>query len=380
MKVLSISTDRNIFKKESAVRARMIEYGSLFDELHIIVFTNKKFNDEQISSNVWIYPTNSWSRWFYIRNAVRIGSRVIRNRRFEKTKDVITAQDPFETGLSGLKLKKLFGLPLHVQIHTDFMSPYFWRHSLLNWMRMGIACKVLRVADAVRVVSKRIKDSIEKKKLTKMSVDIDILPIFVDIKSFTEAPALMDLKKKYPQFNFIILMASRLTREKNIPLAFKMMRRLKIVYPKVGLVVVGEGREKSKLKGLAKHLGINSSVIFEPWQEDIASYYKTANMFLSTSQYEGYGLSMVEAIASHCPVVGTDAGIAPELLHDGEVSFVCPVGDAACLFENVNKLISDTPLRERFVHEAFARIDTIAILDKAEYLKRYKESITAALR
>ena len=36
-----ISTDRKIFEEGSAVRARMIEYGKLFDELHIVVFTKR---------------------------------------------------------------------------------------------------------------------------------------------------------------------------------------------------------------------------------------------------------------------------------------------------------------------------------------------------
>lgn len=385
MKILSISTDRSIFKNGSSARIRIAEYGGLFEELHVIIFTKKwgGFKKEQISSNVWIYSTNSWTRWLYINNATRIATNIIKISNFRKNKDVVSVQDPFETGLVGLKLKKIFKLALHVQIHTDFLSPYFAKHSFINRVRVAIARRVLTKADAVRAVSWRIKRSLEEQKIT--TAPTMVVPIFVDIRAISGAETKenslrVDLLKKYPQFNFIILTASRLAPEKNIPLAFEMMKKLIKIYPGVGLVVVGEGEEKGRLVSLATRLGISQNVIFEPWQKDIISYYKSANVFLSTSKYEGYGLSMVEAVAARCPTVSTDAGVAPDLLRSGEVSFVCSVNDSGCLFEKVKMLILDTPLRGRFVHEAFDRLHKITFGSKEEYLNKYKESVESAVQ
>ncbi len=384
MKVLSISTDRNIFKKDSAVRARMIKYGTLFDELHIVVFTknSQPAETEKISGNIWVYPTKSWTKWLFLKDAKRIGSSIIKTHKFEKTKDVVTVQDPFETGLVGLKLKRNFNLPLHVQIHTDFLNPYFKTHSLSNWVRVMMAQRVISKADGTRVVSERIRFSLERSNLTQKP--IMVLPVFVDIAKFEGAAGShtsgSNLKEKYPQFNFIILMASRLTTEKNIPLAFGVMQKLVEKYPRAGLVVVGEGPLKKYLLNLTKKLNIHKNVVFENWQNDLTNYYRTANIFLSTSQYEGYGLSMVEATASHCLVVATDAGVAPELLGNQEGSLVCPVGDANCLSEKIEKLISDTGLRESLVHEAFGKLDRVVVRSESGYLKSYKESIMNALQ
>lgn len=54
--VISIGSDRNLFKEGSAVRARQVEYGKLFTELHVVVFTTgKSFPAKvQIAPNVWI--------------------------------------------------------------------------------------------------------------------------------------------------------------------------------------------------------------------------------------------------------------------------------------------------------------------------------------
>src|SRR3989344_1163711 len=137
MKVLSIGSDRNIFKEGSAVRARMLEYGRLFEELHIIVFVNRfKINDlgfkvkkVQISKNIWVYPTHSLSRWFYVFDAIRIGKSIIEKARNDF---VVSGQDPFECGLAASRIAHLFTVPLHIQIHTDFLSPHFRSASLLN--------------------------------------------------------------------------------------------------------------------------------------------------------------------------------------------------------------------------------------------------------
>ncbi len=377
MKIISIGTDRNLFLKDSHVRARSVEYGSLFDELYFVVFSLKKLGlkKEQIAPNVWIYPTNSSLKIFYIKNAVTIARQIYHERNFSPQNVVVTCQDPFETGLVGLKLKKILHTPLHIQIHTDLFNRFFLRDSLLNRIRVYIAKKVLLRADAVRVVSKKIAESLVKKQWFKKTPDV--LPIFVDIEKIINAPVSTDLKKKYPQFNFVIFMASRLTKEKNIFLAFRALKSIIQKYPKVGLVVVGEGSQKNTLENFVNGNNLSKNVVFESWQNDLASYYKTADLFLLTSDYEGYGMTIIEAVASHCPVVSTDVGIASDILKDGDV-FVCPVRDEKCLIEKIENYIENNSLRETSVHEFFARLPLVTSVSKTAYLNDYKKSIESA--
>lgn len=110
-------------------------------------------------------------------------------------------------------------------------------------------------------------------------------------------------------------MASRLTREKNIGLAIEAIREIIKSKPRTGLVIVGSGQESEKLKAKSAKLNLEKNVIFEPWidQETLYSYYKTADLFLVTSLYEGYGMTLVEALAAGCPIVSTDIGVAREM-------------------------------------------------------------------
>jgi glycosyltransferase involved in cell wall biosynthesis len=55
-----------------------------------------------------------------------------------------------------------------------------------------------------------------------------------------------------------------------------------------------------------------------------------------TSEYEGYGMTLIEALAASCPIVTTKVGIAKtDLFKDGVNSFVCPVGDVDCLSKKI---------------------------------------------
>lgn len=373
MKVISIGSDRNLFKDGSAVRQRQIEYGTLFDELHIIVFTKFGFEKKvQLSPNVWVYATNSFSKLTYVTRAVKIAGRIVKERNMKRMDALVTVQDPFESGLVGMRIKKKFGIPLHVQIHTDFLNPRFVQESPLNKVRVNIARRVLPHADGVRVVSQKVLESLKGIKLG-FNVKPIVLPIFVDVSKYENAVVTTNLKEKYSQFNFIILVASRLTSEKNIPLALNVFKEITRRYQKIGLVIVGSGPERSRLENLVEDLNLGHSVVFEEWQSDLASYYKTAHMLLLTSNFEGYGLTIVEAIAAGCPVVSTDVGIADILLQDG-ISLVCPIGDKVCLVDKISRLIEDQGLRLNFAQEAGSRIEKIAIVDKNAYLEAYKQS------
>ena len=313
-----ISTDCKIFEEGSAVRARQAEYAREWDEVHIVVFEKKRSGENKesvVSSNCWAYSTQSWSRFMYPFDAIRLGRFIIAKRGITE----ITCQDSSLTAMTGVALKKEFHVPLEIQLHEDIGSPNF-TYTFQNKIRKMLAVSYLPKADMIRAVSNKIKNyligslKIEDAKIT-------VRPIFVDVEKIKNTPIVdgADLHKKYPQFEKIVLMASRLTTEKNIELAIKSWPEIIKATPKVGLIVVGEGNKKADLVKLTSSLGLNrgtfNSVIFESWadQATLASYYKTANLFLNTSLFEGYGMTLVEAQAAGCRIVSTDVGVARDV-------------------------------------------------------------------
>ncbi len=307
MEILSISRDKRFFEDNSDVLKRHIGYANNLDRLDIIVFTlkNSNFRDKKISSKFWVYPTNSFCRWLYLIDATRIGRRLIKP-------DLITAQDPFECGLVAWLLSRFFGSELELQVHTDIGSRYFRKESFINKLRFLIAKILLPKASKIRVVNNRIKDFINL-KFNIENNKINVRPIFIDTENIRKSEIKTDLRKKYPQYEKIILMASRLSKEKNISLAILAFKEVIKNQNNTGLIIVGSGPEEYKLKSLVKKMNLESNIKFEPWTDDLVSYYKTTDLFLVTSFYEGYGMTIAEAKAANCPVISSDVGSARDL-------------------------------------------------------------------
>ncbi len=379
MKILMLSTDRNIFNEKSATRKRMIEYGELVEELHIIIFSKRGFKEKQISERVWVYPINSFLKFLYIFNAKKIGFKIIQNSE-DLAKWVISTQDPFETGWAGLKIlektkKKIDKLnaKLQIQIHTDFLSPYFKKESLLNRLRLFIASKTLKSANCVRVVSERIKNSLLENKEYFPSCDIKVLPIYVGKEEIQEKETSFDLPQKYPQFSFIILMVSRLEKEKNIGFAIETLSEVIKEYKKTGLVIVGSGSYRSRLKSKAEKLGIEENIIFEGEKDksEIIDYYKTANIFLNSSLYEGYARTIVEAGLCSLPILTTDVGLVGSILLPNEDLLVCNVNDKDCFVNKIKELIKDNGKRIVLKRNAKQKLNS-TLQEKQRYLEKIK--------
>lgn len=310
-KLLMISTDRKIFEEGSAVRARQVEYAKNWDEVHIVVFRKKQQSETVIAPNCWAYSTGSWSKFMYPFSAISLGRFIIEKRGITE----ITCQDASLTAMAGLSLKKQFNIPLEIQVHEDIGSPYFG-YSFSNKIRKTLALSYLPKADRIRVVSNRIKDYLIG-PLGIPAEKITVKPIVVDVQKIKNAPTIAnaDLHKRYPQFGKIVLMAGRLEKEKNFELAIRAWAQVMKVSPKSGLVIVGNGREETWLKKLAEQLSVAESILFEDWvdQATLFSFYKTADIFLNTSLFEGYGMTLVEAQAAGCRIVSTDVGVAREV-------------------------------------------------------------------
>jgi glycosyltransferase involved in cell wall biosynthesis len=173
-----------------------------------------------------------------------------------------------------------------------------------------IANYLIPRADCIRVVSKRLKDGLMNKyDLTNEPI---ILPIHLEIPLNMLSDRSNILRIKYPKFATIAVMISRLEKEKNFFMVLNAFRNLALKYPGVGLVIVGEGSMREKLEKTIVKLNLENRVIFEGWRENVIPYFLSADIFLSASNYEGYGRTLIEAATAGCPIVTTDVGVIGE--------------------------------------------------------------------
>ncbi|OGG80374.1 hypothetical protein A3A39_04280 [Candidatus Kaiserbacteria bacterium RIFCSPLOWO2_01_FULL_54_13] len=305
MRVLLISTDRTIFEEGSATRRRHRAYAKCFEELHVVSVSEGPMSAVR-DGNLTIYPVPPYGAFFRSLSRRIQATFSIAGIISRYNIDVVTVQDPFEVGLAALVGMMGTKAKFHVQVHTDFLSPEYARLSFINRARVFISGFVLRRASRIRVVSERIKASIQDKY--RLPVPITVLPIFTDVER-KNVSSDEGLRRRFEKHKTKLLVVSRLEPEKNVALALHSFAE-SAPYDSC-LIIVGSGRKRKALERQANFLGIRDRVYFEG-HVDPTQYYVIADVILVTSQYEGYGLVIVEALAAGKPVLSTDVGIARE--------------------------------------------------------------------
>ena len=108
--------------------------------------------------------------------------------------------------------------------------------------------------------------------------------------------------------------------------------------PEDRLMLLGSGPLEGALRDQARDLGLARKVIFAGFQPDPTPFYETADLFVLSSNYEGFGNVIVEALASGTPVVSTDCPSGPaEILKYGEFGTLVPVRDKKALAAAMQK-------------------------------------------
>jgi len=131
-----------------------------------------------------------------------------------------------------------------------------------------------------------------------------------------------------------ILTVGTMKAVKNHQLLLRAFARLD--QPDTRLMFVGDGAGREALLSLARDLSVTDQVIFAGFHPDPTPFYKTADLFVLSSDYEGFGNVILEAMACGTPVVSTDCPSGPaEILMNGKYGRLVPVGDAEKLAKGI---------------------------------------------
>lgn len=352
MKVLFVSNDPSIFDSASSTRARMRTYANALGELHIV--SPAKGAQETSEGNLFLYPVSAFPL-LRVHALTKRAREIIQARGIE----VVSAQDPFEQGLAAMQATLGTNARLHVQVHTDFLSPWFtksgnWRSPsvrmpFLNGYRRRMADRVLPAARGIRVVSVRVKQSLLARYGARIP-EPSVIPITVD----PVVPARVHLPSP---FTFSLVAVGRLEPEKRVEDILAAIKLVAAHYAMIGLFIVGDGRERSRLEGMVRSFGLEGRVIFLGERSDARALMGSAHAFIQASAYEGYSRTLIEAALAKIPIITTDVGIVGEVFKGYEHVLSVPVADPTALSLAIVGLMEDMRVRHEMpIHaEAAAR-------------------------
>ena len=144
------------------------------------------------------------------------------------------------------------------------------------------------------------------------------------------------------------LAIGRLASQKNFALLIEAFAKL--ARPDDRLTIVGEGPERAALEQLAARLGVANRLILAGHQRNVDSWLADADALVLSSDYEGLGIVVIEALAAGVPVVATDCSVNMAMLLEG-IGTLVPVGDAGALANAMGEILTRpcdvAALRER---------------------------------
>jgi len=162
----------------------------------------------------------------------------------------------------------------------------------------------------------------------------------------------------------VVLTMGRLAPEKNQGLLLRCSARLLAEGLEHRLVIVGHGEGEASLRWEAAALGLGAAVIFAGKTSEPQSWYRSADIFVLSSDLEGMPNALMEAQLFGLAAVTTAAGGAGEVVVDGETGIVVPVGDEEAFARSLGRLLTDEPLRHHLGVRARHRMLTELSLER----------------
>lgn len=174
----------------------------------------------------------------------------------------------------------------------------------------------------------------------------------------------------------VIAAAGRLDENKNHTMLINAFSMIAEEFPKLRLVIYGEGDNREKLEQLVVDKKLKERIELPGSVTDVAGYIEKVRIFALTSNTEGMPNSVIEAMCLGIPTVATDCpcGGPAELIQDGENGLLVPVGDEKALAEAFRKILC-SPEFEKKLGDNAVRIKETMETDKVcglweEYLKQ----------
>ena len=110
--------------------------------------------------------------------------------------------------------------------------------------------------------------------------------------------------------------------------------------PDARFFIVGQGELMDELKKTASKLGIGRELIFTGFRDDVADFYKIADLYVMSSVQEGLGTAVLDALALAKPVVATNTGGLPEIIHDGKTGRLVAPADPEALAHGIVDMLT----------------------------------------
>ncbi|GAA5316977.1 MAG: glycosyltransferase [Candidatus Pelagadaptatus aseana] len=248
---------------------------------------------------------------------------------------------------------------LIVTEHNNFTN----EKAALNFFKRGLilfGAKVLyRSATKVIAVSKGVaKDLSSVLGLDLKNIEIIYNPVdTTSIQKMAEASTLDDFDSP------TIIGVGRLVVQKRFDLLIHSFSDVVKGIPSAKLLILGDGGERNTLENLVNQLNLSSNVRFLGFVDNPFQYITRADVLVLSSDFEGFGNVIVEALSLGTPVISTDCPSGPsEILNSDNIGILVPVDDEVALARSISNVLRNSNFDSRLLQERaeYFNVDNVA--------------------
>ena len=219
--------------------------------------------------------------------------------------------------------------------YDEYYNPY--KNYIIKSIYEVLIKKTMKYSNLVVYISKKVKETFYNHFHAVVNKNDVVIYNGIDDKFFENVSG----KNKKENKNIKIIYVGRLSKEKGVDILIDAM---KIVISKIDdlrLEIVGDGVERDNLENKVKEYNLNNYVNFLGRQNNVIQYLDDADIFVYPSTWEeGFGISVVEAMARGCIPITFYKGGLPELIEDGVNGFLVKKVDATELAESIIRTVN----------------------------------------
>lgn len=195
-------------------------------------------------------------------------------------------------------------------------------------------------SDAIITLTDKQKDDVVKRYGLN---NVIVLPHSIPRKEFTSA-----IKPEPYKIIIVGRVEGRRGNQKNPEKAIDTFKIVHEKLPQATLHFYGAGTISDELKARIQSAGLNDSVIFEGFVNNMDEVYSSAALCILTSRFEGSPLVIQESLQHNCPVVSFDCNYGPsDSIVNGVNGYLVPVGDAEAMADRIIKILTEPGLRDK---------------------------------
>lgn len=262
--------------------------------------------------------------------------RLVKAQRF----DVIHAHGSMDGWIASLAVLGLRPRPLLIRTRHN-LKP-IQRHVFNRWYFRSLVGHVVAISASIRDAMIGA-GFVTPERVTVIPSPPDLAPFLAGADG-----AAVRRELGIPREAQVVTTVARLQPEKGVDILLRAFAGLAPSHPDARLVICGSGREvKLQLQAMIAEAGLQGSVLMCGFRGDVPAVLAATDVYALPSRAEGLGFSLLEAMASGCPVVASRVGGVPEIVTDGRDGLLVEPENPIALASAIGRLLDSPELRAK---------------------------------